>query len=185
MDHSQMDHSNHIMAAVGGVSSSMDHTMPDHSMPDHSMPDHSMPDKEPMCSMNMIFTWDWKNTCIVFKWWHVKTTYDFIFSFIAVVLLGMGYEFSKHWFNKWQKSYINVVAGSTVNSNAVALRQYKIKQSLFYGFQVGYSFMLMLVFMTYNGWFMIAVVIGAVIGKQLWGDCTSDAIGESRSMACH
>lgn len=130
----------------------------------------------------MIFTWDWKNTCIIYKWWHVKTFTDFIFTCIAIVLLGMGYEFTKYWFTKWEKSHINTVVGGTTNSNSLAIRQYKFKRSLLYGFQVGYSFMLMLVFMTYNGWYMIAVVIGAAIGHSFWGSIVGPS---DMSMACH
>ncbi|CUM46643.1 unnamed protein product [Debaryomyces fabryi] len=146
--------------------------------------DHSMPgmDHGDMCSMNMIFTWDWENTCIIYKWWHVKSLTDFILSFIAIVLLGMGYEFAKFWFTKWEKGHINLVLGATSNSNSLAITQYKLKRSLFYGFQVGYSFMLMLVFMTYNGWYMIAVVIGAAIGNNIWGSLTEPT---ESSMACH
>lgn len=40
----------------------------------------------------MLFTWDTNNLCIVFKQWHIKTTPGLLFSLIAVVLIGMGYE---------------------------------------------------------------------------------------------
>jgi copper transporter 1 len=36
-----------------------------------------------------------------------------------------------------------------------------------------------LIFMTYNGWAMLAVTVGAFIGSYLWGD------GKSRAMSCH
>ncbi|ODV66530.1 Ctr-domain-containing protein [Hyphopichia burtonii NRRL Y-1933] len=160
--------------------SSMGHSMPGHEMPGHDMPGHDMPMDE-MCSMNMIFTWNWKNTCIIYEWWHIKTFTQFVISFVAVVLLGMGYEFTKNLFNRWQVTNINMVNGTT-NTNSNTIKKYKLQQSLFYGFQVGYSFMLMLVFMTYNGWFMLAVVIGAVIGHNIWNN---PIITDDRSMACH
>lgn len=40
----------------------------------------------------MLFTWDTKNLCIVFRQWHVRSTPGLIASLIAVVLLAMGYE---------------------------------------------------------------------------------------------
>lgn len=130
----------------------------------------------------MIFTWDWENTCIIYKWWHVKSLSDFVLSFIAIVILGMGYEFTKFWFTRWEKSHINVILSTTSNSSSLATKQYKLKRSLLYGFQVGYSFMLMLVFMTYNGWYMIAIVIGAAIGNNIWGSVFEPT---DSSMACH
>ena len=43
------------------------------------------------------------------------------------------------------------------------------QRGVLYGFQVIYSFWLMLVFMTYNGWYMLAVGVGAGLGNCIWG----------------
>lgn len=40
----------------------------------------------------MLFTWDTNNLCIVFKQWHIRSTPGLLFSLIAVILIGMGYE---------------------------------------------------------------------------------------------
>lgn len=40
----------------------------------------------------MLFTWDTTNLCIVFEKWHVYSTAGLLFSLLAVVLIGMGYE---------------------------------------------------------------------------------------------
>lgn len=40
----------------------------------------------------MLFTWDTKNLCIVFRQWHVRGTTSLIFSLLAVVIIAMGYE---------------------------------------------------------------------------------------------
>jgi|SRR3982751_3690653 copper transporter 1 len=40
----------------------------------------------------MLFTWNTKNLCIVFRQWHVRSTAGLILSLTAVVLLAMGYE---------------------------------------------------------------------------------------------
>lgn len=122
----------------------------------------------------MIFTWDWKNTCVVYKWWHVKTYGGFVGTLVAIAAISMFYEFSRNWIVKWKAKNAPVVGSSTKKS------QFKIKSSLLYAFQVGFSFMLMLVFMTYNGWYMLSVVVGAAIGFYLWGDCS-----ENRALQCH
>lgn len=40
----------------------------------------------------MLFTWDTTNLCIVFEQWHIRSTAGLLFSLIAVVIIGMGYE---------------------------------------------------------------------------------------------
>lgn len=123
----------------------------------------------------MLFTWDWENTCVVYKWWHVKTLPGFLGTLIAIVVISMMYEFSRNWISRWKSKNHPVITSSSKTK-----AQFKIKGSLLYAFQVGYSFMLMLVFMTYNGWYMLAVVIGAALGFYLWGDSS-----ENRAMLCH
>ena len=134
--------------------------------------------------VQMLFTWNWKNTCVVFKWWHIRTLPGFVFSVLAVILFTAGYELLKSWVNRWQLGYVNVLSGASASSSEVAIRRYKFKRSLFYGLQVGYSFLLMLVFMTYNGWLMIAVAVGAALGNYLWGSLSPDS-NVTRDMSCH
>lgn len=40
----------------------------------------------------MLFTWDTENLCIVFKWWHIRSTFGLLASLLAVVALVAGYE---------------------------------------------------------------------------------------------
>lgn len=40
----------------------------------------------------MLFTWDTKNLCIVFRQWHVTSTASLVFSLLLVVALTAGYE---------------------------------------------------------------------------------------------
>lgn len=130
----------------------------------------------------MLFTWDWKNTCVVYRWWHVKTFPQFLATLVAITIIAAGYEYTKYWFNKREANSAAVAPVLAANSSAPTLRRYaKWLKSLTYGFQVGYSFMLMLIFMTYNGWYMIATVVGAVLGHHFWGQDAPQA----RTMACH
>lgn len=130
-----------------------------------------------MCNMNMIFTWDWQNTCVVYKWWHVKTLPGFLGTLLAIGLLAMFYEFCRAWSSGWHKRHRPALPTAT-NNRDTALR---IKSAILYGFLVGYSFMLMLVFMTYVGWYMLAVVVGAGIGNYFW-TCDSP---ETKALICH
>lgn len=118
----------------------------------------------------MLFTWDWRNTCVVFKWWHVKTPLGFVATLVAIVAVSMGYE--------WLKTLAVESASPASGPLRPNPPNKRWNRSVLYGIQVGYSFMLMLVFMTYNGWYMLAVIMGAILGHQVWG-------GEGRGMACH
>lgn len=123
----------------------------------------------------MLFTWDWKNTCVVYKWWHVKTFQGFIGTLIAIALLTVGYELLKSWIAKWKARTTGVLPAATGRARS----SLRTKHSILYALQVGYSFLLMLVFMTYNGWYMLAVVVGAGVGHYLFGDT------DGRGLECH
>jgi len=69
----------------------MDHGHMDHG--DHSMPGMpGMGGDAPTCNMNMLFTWDTTNLCIVFRGWRIDGTISLIVSLIAIILLTAGYE---------------------------------------------------------------------------------------------
>ncbi|KAF3162637.1 hypothetical protein TWF225_006720 [Orbilia oligospora] len=53
-------------------------------------------------------------------------------------------------------------------------------KALLYALQVFYSFFIMLLFMTYNGWVMLAVAVGAFVGYMIWGNTSA-----VKSVACH
>lgn len=151
---------------------SMDGDM-DHGGMDHGGMDHGNMD---MCSMNMLFTWNWHNSCVVFKWWHIRSWWSFVISMLAIIAITLGYECLRAWVHKWEQHNVSIINGSNVTSSSRTISQYKWKKSVLYGVLVGYSFLLMLVFMTYNGWYMLAVVIGAIMGNRIWGTDSSNPL---------
>lgn len=70
--------------------------------------------------------------------------------------------------------------GAGQNQNQAEQRAHVIK-GLLYALQNFYAFMLMLIFMTYNGWVMIAVSLGAFLGYVVFGQTTSS----TKDNACH
>ncbi|RHZ71516.1 hypothetical protein CDV55_107855 [Aspergillus turcosus] len=66
------------------------------------------------------------------------------------------------------------------NRRAVEQRG-KITLAALYAVQVFYSFFIMLLFMTYNGFVMLAVAVGAFVGYLVFGDNQSAA----KTVACH
>ncbi|KAI1338550.1 Ctr copper transporter family-domain-containing protein [Xylariaceae sp. FL0016] len=70
-----------------------DHAHMDHSAMDHGNMDHGdMGGGMPMCNMNMLFTWDTTNLCIIFRQWHVRGPASLVFSLLAIVAICAGYE---------------------------------------------------------------------------------------------
>lgn len=55
----------------------------------------------------MLFTWDTTNLCVVFRWWHIRSTPGLLFSLLAIIALAAGYEclrsFSRR-FERWAAS---------------------------------------------------------------------------------
>jgi len=69
---------------------------------------------------------------------------------------------------------------STGQSAQQVEQRSKVVKAAFYALQVFYSFFIMLLFMTYNGWIMLAVAVGAFVGYLAFG---SGAV--TKSAACH
>jgi len=146
----------------------------------------------------MLFTWDTNNLCIVFKWWHIRSPASLIFSLLGVVALTAGYEAIRSLSRRYESWVEKQTSGITLdddddddtetttflwsgrNQDAASQRAHVIKAAL-YAFQTFYAFMLMLLFMTYNGWVMIAVGVGAFVGFLLFGKNSS----ASKETACH
>ncbi|KAI1756987.1 Ctr copper transporter family-domain-containing protein [Xylaria castorea] len=200
----------------------MDHSHMDHGGMDHGDGGHgghgggSMP----MCNMNMLFTWDTTNLCIVFRQWHVTGTASLIFSLLAIVAICAGYEALREGTRKYEQWLSNKeTAYNRYQDNAAAAAHHdreqgheqvaettpflgieriggggasgpsespvgeraRIVKAVLYGVQNFYAFMIMLLFMTYNGYVMIAVAVGAGLGYYLFGSRTR----ATKETACH
>jgi len=153
------------------------------------------------CSMNMLFTWSSKDLCIVFRQWRVTSTFSLVLSLIAIILLAAGYECVRDISRRYEQSHNEQLSAYSVSaaseppqmnesssllvvgrdSKAAAERKGAIIKALLYGVQVFYSFFIMLLFMTYNGWVMLAVAVGAVVGYLAFGR----SLTSTKSVACH
>ncbi|KAK9471801.1 uncharacterized protein V1510DRAFT_419043 [Dipodascopsis tothii] len=156
------------------TSSGMDHGSMDHGSMDHGSMDHG----SSTCKMNMVFTWSSDDLCIIFEWWHVRTGLGLFISLLTIVGLTMGYEY----YRNVSADYLLTLSSDRRLRDTRTLRYL---ESLVYALQVCYSFFLMLIFMTFNGWTMVAMGVGAFLGHYLWG-CDTALPGQgARTMACH
>ncbi|VEU22616.1 DEKNAAC103358 [Brettanomyces naardenensis] len=154
----------------------MSHNMA-HNLMDHSMPD--MKHGEEMCEMSMTLNAGYKNLCILTSHWRIASKYQMVLSMVAIALISMGYELFKRWGSTFEKRY-NTMASSG-NCTARELRSFKLRNSVVYGVTVFYSFTIMLLFMTFNIWVMLAVTLGAGLGHFFFATQST----WSNSLACH
>ncbi|KAJ7073223.1 Ctr copper transporter [Mycena belliarum] len=169
--------------------------------------DHSMP--MPRCSMNMLWNTQIVNTCIVFRSWHVSSMSIFVLSCIAIMGLGILYEALRVVQKQLDVRVARQLAGSAAggirlggdaaDAGLAAPKTFphgiavpllpRVLRAALYGASVFLSFFLMLVFMTYNAYLILATVLGAAIGHFIFsGTVDVDALlrnEDGRGMACH
>ncbi|EXJ58001.1 hypothetical protein A1O7_05424 [Cladophialophora yegresii CBS 114405] len=149
----------------------------------------------------MLFTWDTRNLCIVFRWWRVAGPMSLALSLLAIILLCAGYEGVREVSRRVearqaaQLSTHSISASTTEkgehesssllrvgrDTKGAAERQGTIIRATLYAVQVFYSFFIMLLFMTYNGWVMLAVAVGAFVGYIAF----SNKMPSTKTVACH
>ncbi|KAI0600857.1 CTR2 short splice variant [Biscogniauxia sp. FL1348] len=163
--------------------SHMDHAGMDHGHAGHGDMDHGMP--MPMCNMNMLFTWDTTNLCIVFRFWHIRGPASLVFSLLAIVAICAGYEALREGtrrYETWISQAPDAAPRRSSSREAATISQRaRIVKAALYAVQNFYAFMIMLLFMTYNGFVMIAVAVGAGVGYYLFGSHTR----ATKETACH
>lgn len=141
----------------------------------------------------MFINTDTNNLCIVFKQWRITGTWSLIQSLIVIVLLGMSFELMREVSRRYENAGRQIQlespnTDSRSNSpdgriSSKRRRRRHLVKSLLYAFQVGISFMLMLVFMTYNVYVMLAVVVGSGLGYYFFNNDPNGLAG--KTMACH
>ncbi|OAA42568.1 CTR2 long splice variant [Metarhizium rileyi] len=157
----------------------MDHAGMNHGDMDHG-DNGGMHD---MCSMSMLFTWDTTNLCIVFRQWHIRSTPGLLFSLLAVVLLAMGYEALRALSRRFEASVDRRISALPRDEQDTETTPFLAPGSSHENISKQGHVMkaALLIFMTYNGWVMIAVSLGAFLGYLVFGHSTS----ATKDNACH
>ncbi|KAF2421026.1 Ctr-domain-containing protein [Tothia fuscella] len=159
----------------------MDHSQMSHATMDHGNMGHGDMDMH-RCSMNMLFTWSTQDLCIVFRGWRIHNTFTLITSLLAIIILTAGYELVRELSRRYEAACSAKLEGMPRKrrSRAEVEKSTKLVKAGFYAVQVFYSFFIMLLFMTYNGWIMLAVAVGAFVGYLAFGNSSA-----TKSVACH
>lgn len=195
IDHSR--HVGHQMPINGLLNSSYNRIVHNTDMNDHNVHtfsghgDHSSHNM----GMSMTFHGGYIET-ILFSWWNVTEVGEFVGSFFAIFIIALLYEglkyYRKHllWKTYAGLQYCAVAPPDKGVANICAADEPQIVQpiphmlernvptmmstahawqTILHGVQVLVSYMLMLVFMTYNTWLCAAVVLGSATGYFLFG----------------
>jgi copper transporter 1 len=134
---------------------------------------------------------------VLFEWWKVSGAGGLVASMVVIFILALLYEALKYYrLNMSLNGYVSKQCGDiertcgpgcrgATNAQESSGRKQPTMLSLVHGLQtflqivqVLLSYFLMLVFMTYNVWLCVALVIGAGLGYFLFGwktNCVVDA----------
>ncbi|XP_044258999.1 high affinity copper uptake protein 1 isoform X2 [Tribolium madens] len=169
MDHQHMNHD-------------MDHSMHkgmDHSM-GHNMGTTTMP-KHDMSHMSMAFHTGYNET-VLFDQWKFTTIGGLIGSMIGIFFMAALYEGLKYYreylfwktYNALQYRAVTLPEKGVVSEDNQIVQPTMLSgmhfyQTVLHMIQMVLSYFLMLIFMTYNVWLCLAVVIGAGVGYFLFG----------------
>ncbi|KIY72478.1 Ctr copper transporter [Cylindrobasidium torrendii FP15055 ss-10] len=150
----------------------------------------------PHCAMNMLWNTQVVDTCIIFSSWHVHNTAQFVMSFFAIALLGVAYEGIRYIQHKYDAylmgTSVVVNGGQSQESLLEGLRAspglcvtpfQRAIRAVLYGGGVLLSFFLMLMFMTYNAYIILAVVVGAITGHFIFNPQLT--ILAAKGAGCH
>ncbi|XP_042864370.1 high affinity copper uptake protein 1-like isoform X2 [Penaeus japonicus] len=189
MDHGSMDHSGHeghdmagavvsttVKAIVDAVQNAGDHS--GHMMHSSGHGGHDMGMDMDM-DMSMSFHFGYEET-ILFEFWKISTIGGLIGSMVGIFILAMLYEglkyFREHLF---RQAIASMQYCANVDKNNIAEENKQMRmsmlskdhtiQTLMHMLQMIVSYLLMLIFMTYNVWLCLACVLGAGFGYFLFG----------------
>ncbi|KAK3659446.1 copper transpport protein [Elasticomyces elasticus] len=114
----------------------------DHSHMGHG--DMDMGDGDsPMCSMNMLFTWDTQNLCIIFRSWRVTSTFTLVLSILGVMALTAGYEAIREASRQYEERHATALESTPRSTAQAEEKKGKVIKAAFYAVQVFYSFFIM------------------------------------------
>ncbi|KAK9759606.1 copper transpport protein [Basidiobolus ranarum] len=140
------------------------------------------------CAMNMVFTWDYSNMCLVFDNWQVRSSGGLVAACIVTFAIAVAYELIRWGIRVTDRRIFKNEKALKDSSHKNGFFVYtvpwvkQILRALLYAIQVLISFFLMLIIMSYNGYIMFSLVLGAFVGFLLF---CRDGIHGSQSAGCH
>ncbi|KAI8873913.1 hypothetical protein GQ42DRAFT_160173 [Ramicandelaber brevisporus] len=138
-------------------------------------------DKGPACVIGMLWNWDMTNRCFIFSTWQTTSKGWQAGTWLIIFFTCVVYQLAKNRLERWEAmTFSQPAAGSCIGSekngfseeNGGSLPVYKKSahwqkwlSALLTGIQMFFSYMIMLLTMYYNGWIILAVVLGLAFGR--------------------
>ncbi|CAG8446040.1 12681_t:CDS:2 [Acaulospora morrowiae] len=153
------------------------------------MPSEANMNGNNMNYMPMLLNWNTEGLYVVFSWWHPNNIGLLLLSMLFCVLLAIVHEFLKYLLKydlrlrqspdleKSKKIEAEKIIGISYNQ--------RVLRTLVFSAQTILAYFLMLIVMTYNGFFILAVVLGAAIGYFIWGMPAKTNSSVEASTVCH
>ncbi|XP_018016134.1 high affinity copper uptake protein 1 isoform X2 [Hyalella azteca] len=124
------------------------------------------------------------NEVILFDFWRISEVWELLLSMLGIFILAFLYEALKYCREYLFRKAVQRVSYSTTSSNNITLTEDQQQQqpvsmkmmssahaiqTCLHMVQFLVSYLLMLVFMTYNAWLCLAVLLGAGVGYFVFG----------------
>jgi len=137
--------------------------------------------------MKMYFHFGHSEGEVLFKWWSISTVWELLVSMLGLCVLAFLYEALKfyrdHLFQKAASrlQYSSSKTDLTIEEGPMPYRMSlfsadHLLQTVLHMLQFTVSYLLMLVFMTYNVWLCLAVLVGSGLGYFVFGWRKSAAV---------
>lgn len=157
-------------------------------------------DAMPMCKISMLWNWNTIDSCFIAETWHVRSRGMFAGSCIGVFFL----VFASQWLSRVSKEFELAADNGasapfnkqTIKSPLVYLISHRwlanpartsitnhIIKSILYTIQWGVSYIIMLLFMYYNGYIIISCILGALFGHLVFA-YNAPAVADEEVTCC-
>ncbi|XP_003747130.1 high affinity copper uptake protein 1 [Galendromus occidentalis] len=126
----------------------------------------------PMMQMTFNFSDD---VTLLFDWWHPKDVLGMlvscavIFAMAATLEMLRAFRDAMYVRSRQTGSSSSLISSSSMSWTSAIFAPCHITQTILYFIQVVAGYMLMLLFMTFNGYVCIAIVLGATVGHFAFG----------------
>ncbi|CRJ80159.1 Copper transport protein CTR4 like [Verticillium longisporum] len=145
-------------------------------------------DSDLQCQMEMIWNWNTVGSCFLAKSWYIRTEGMMVASSIGVALLAVILELSRRACKEYDSSIVaqmersvtaaaianpSLLPVSTSGSPSVRILNLRVSplqqaiRSLMYAISFSVAYIVMLLAMSFNGYIIVAIFVGAGMGKFL------------------
>ncbi|PWN93063.1 Ctr copper transporter, partial [Acaromyces ingoldii] len=138
------------------------------------------------CSMSMLGNWETIGSCFLTSSWHISTAAQFAGTCIGVFLIVVVIESVRRWGREWDRYIVRKAledhqrmsnlnragnrAGKRMQTTKACFPMFRPSvlqqaiRSLVYAIQFTGAYIVMLIAMSYNGYILISIVLGGLVG---------------------